>query len=149
MRAVIQRVNSASVTVLRKEISGTGKGLLVFLGIKESDTEEDLNYIADKTANLRIFEDENNKMNLSVLDIKGEVLAVSQFTLYGDAREGRRPSFTEAAKPDKANDLYEKYVNKIKELGLEVKTGKFQEMMNVKLENNGPVTILLDSEKKF
>ncbi|MFC1559684.1 D-aminoacyl-tRNA deacylase [Candidatus Margulisiibacteriota bacterium] len=149
MRAVIQRVNSASVEVEGKEISRIGNGLLVFLGVKEGDGDSDLDYMAEKTVNLRIFEDQQGKMNLSPLDQKSEVLVVSQFTLYGDVRRGRRPDFTHAAKPEKANALYEKFVQKLKGCGLKVEAGQFQAMMNVKLENDGPVTVMLDSEKVF
>lgn len=149
MRAVVQRVNSSSVSINEKEISAIGKGLLVFIGIKESDTEEDLNYLAEKVSNLRVFEDKDGKMNLSPLDIKCEVLVVSQFTLYGDVRRGRRPDFTQAAKPEKANELYKKFIQKLKGYGIKVGSGEFQAMMKVKLENDGPVTILLDSEKVF
>lgn len=149
MRAVVQRVNSASVTVNGERISSIGKGLVVFVGIKSGDKDSDAVYIADKVANLRIFEDENGKMNLSPIDIKGDVLAVSQFTLYGDVRAGRRPDFTQAAKPDEAKILYETFITKLKGFGLKVGTGKFKEMMKIDLENDGPVTIMLDSEKAF
>lgn len=149
MRAVIQKVKNASVTVDGEIVGKIGKGLLVLLGVSNDDLEKDANYLVEKTLNLRIFEDSDEKMNLSLLDIKGEILVVSQFTLYGDARNGRRPSFIEAARPEKANQLYEYFVSEIKTKLLQVETGKFQAMMDVSLVNDGPVTILLDSKKIF
>ncbi len=151
MRAVIQRVSRAGVTVDGEKISGTGKGLLVLLGVAEGDTEKDLKYIYDKTVNLRIFEDGEGKMNLSLLDIKGDITVVSQFTLCGDTRKGRRPNFTGAAKPDTAEPMYEKFIEMAKaEEGIaEVGTGKFGADMKVDLINDGPVTILIDSRKEF
>lgn len=149
MRAVIQRVSRASVSVDHDLVSYINKGLLVLLGVAETDTIEDAKYLAEKTAGLRIFEDDNGKMNLSVTDISGEVLVISQFTLYGDCRKGRRPSFTEAAEPQKAQELYEKYISYLSDLGLNPKTGVFQAHMSVELVNDGPVTILLDSKKTF
>jgi D-tyrosyl-tRNA(Tyr) deacylase len=133
-----------------EEITGRiGAGLLVLLGVRSGDTEKDANYLAEKVANLRIFADGDDKMNLSVKDIAGEVLVVSQFTLYGDCRKGRRPSYNDAAPPEVAERLYEYFVNRLKEQGLPVATGRFQAMMAVKLVNDGPVTILVDSEKIF
>jgi D-tyrosyl-tRNA(Tyr) deacylase len=132
-----------------KEVSSIGKGLSVLLGVKKGDTEKDADYMADKILHLRIFEDEAGKLNLSLLDIQGELSIVSQFTLYGDARHGRRPSFTEAEAPDKADALYHKVVEKCESEGLTVGTGVFRTYMKVALENDGPVTILLDSEKNF
>jgi D-tyrosyl-tRNA(Tyr) deacylase len=149
LRAVIQRVNQASVSVDDKIISSISKGLLILLGVAEDDEIADAKYLADKTAGLRIFEDSEEKMNLSVIDIGGEVLVISQFTLYGDCRKGRRPSFTDAAKPPKAIELYEAYISALTEIGLQPKTGIFQAYMQVELLNDGPVTILLDSKKTF
>ncbi len=149
MRAVVQRVLNSHVTVDEKIVGKIGKGLLVFLGIGRGDNQKDVKYIADKIVNLRIFEDEEGKFNLSLLDIEGEVLVVSQFTLYGDVRKGRRPSFVEAALPEEAVRLYERFVEYIGEYGLKVETGVFQEHMIVHIENDGPVTILLDSKKLF
>ncbi len=149
MRAVIQRVSRAKVTVSGEVTGEIGKGLLVLLGISQSDTEADVAYMADKIAGLRIFEDADEKMNLSVADAGGAVLAVSQFTLYGDARKGRRPSFDGAARPEQAKALYEKFVETIRASGLKCETGRFQAMMDVELVNDGPVTILLDSTKAF
>ena len=149
MRAVIQRVSHAKVTV-GDEITGEiSRGLLVLVGVATTDTEADADYLADKTAGLRIFEDHEGKMNLSVGDIKGAILAVSQFTLYGDARKGRRPSFDSAARPEQARKLYEYFVLKIRAAGLRCETGRFQAEMKVELVNDGPVTILLDSMKSF
>ena len=148
MRAVIQRVNEASVEIEGKLYSSCKKGLLILLGVGEDDTDEDLNYIAEKCANLRIFEDEKRKMNLSVLDVKGDILVVSQFTLFADTRKGRRPSFIKAAKPHKAIPLYEKFVSKMESFGLAVKSGVFGAMMDIKLINAGPVTIMIDSAEK-
>lgn len=149
MRAVIQRVKSAGVTIRENRVAAIGLGLVVLLGIGADDTEKDAVYIAEKTVNLRIFEDEDNKMNRSLLDIKGELLVVSQFTLYGDCRKGRRPSFTSAASPEKGNELYNYFVNIAKDFGIPIKTGIFQEEMLVEISNDGPVTILLDSQKTF
>jgi D-aminoacyl-tRNA deacylase len=149
MRAVIQRVSRAQVTV-ESEITGAiGLGLLVLLGVSTADTEADADYLADKTAGLRIFEDSEGKMNLSVADVHGAILAVSQFTLYGDARKGRRPSYDAAARPEQAKKLYEYFVEKIRAAGLPCETGRFQAEMKVDLVNDGPVTILLDSTKLF
>jgi len=147
MRAVVQRVSSARVTV-NGEITGQiGLGLLVLLGVGREDTEADASYLAEKIAGLRVFEDDQGKMNSSVQDVGGGVLAVSQFTLYGDARRGRRPSFDDAAPPDKARQLYEFFVEQIRAASLRCETGRFHEMMKVELVNEGPVTILLDSAK--
>lgn len=149
MRAVIQRVKSASVTVEGKVVSEVNKGLLVFLGVAQEDTPADVDYMAGKITNLRIFEDDEGLMNLSVLDVGGEALVVSQFTLCGDCRKGRRPSFIDAARPEKADPLYQAFMDEISRLGVPVKAGIFQAMMDVELINDGPVTILLDSNKLF
>jgi len=149
MRAVIQRVKEAKVEVNGDIIGKIGEGFLVLLGVGKDDTEEDVRYLADKVLGLRIFEDEAGKMNLSITDVKGEILAVSQFTLYGDSRKGRRPSFDEAAPPDVAERLYELFVEEIRKSGIKVETGKFRALMDVHLVNSGPVTILLDSKKLF
>ena len=149
MRAVIQRVSEAGVSVDGKPVSQIGPGALVLLGVGTNDTEAEADYILSKVLNLRIFEDPDDKMNLSLLDVEGELLVVSQFTLYGNAKKGRRPSFIEAAPPEKANELYEYFVSKAREKTSSVKTGTFQAMMDVSLVNDGPVTILLDSEKNF
>ena len=149
MRAVIQRVKSASVTVEGKVVSEIRGGLLVFLGVAQEDTPADVNYMASKIANLRIFEDDEGRMNLSILDVGGEALVVSQFTLYGDCRKGRRPSFIAAARPEKADPLYQAFMDEISRLGVPVKAGIFQAMMDVELINDGPVTMLLDSNKLF
>jgi len=149
MRAVIQRVSRAEVRV-GDEITGKiGPGLLLLLGVSVDDTERDAEYLLDKTINLRIFEDAEGKMNLSLLETGGELLVVSQFTLYGDTRRGRRPSFIRSAPPDKANELYEFFVRTAQTQVTKVATGRFQAMMDVELVNDGPVTIMLDSEKIF
>jgi D-tyrosyl-tRNA(Tyr) deacylase len=149
MRAVVQRVSRAQVTV-NGEIAGEiGEGLLVLLGVGRDDTKADATYLAEKIAGLRVFEDAEGKMNRSVQDVGGSVLVVSQFTLYGDVRRGKRPSFDAAAPPDKARQLYEFFVEQIRAAGLRCETGRFQEMMQVELVNEGPVTILLDSAKTF
>jgi len=149
LRAVIQRVSSAKVSVDGEVVSSISGGLLVLLGVAKDDAEADARYLADKTINLRIFEDDAGKMNLSVADTKGEILVVSQFTLCGDCRKGRRPSFSDAAGPAKAEALYEVYVSALADMGLKPKTGVFQAYMDVELINDGPVTILLDSKKTF
>lgn len=149
MRAVIQRVQSASVKVGGELVSEIGAGLLIFLGIAHDDTETELEYIANKVANLRIFEDADGKMNCSLLDTGGSALVVSQFTLYGDCRKGRRPSFIDAARPEVANALYEQFITALKQLNIPTQGGTFQAMMDVQLINDGPVTILLDSNKQF
>lgn len=149
MRAVVQRVSRAKVTI-NAEIAGEiGRGLLVLLGVGQADSESDADYLADKIAGLRIFEDENGKMNLAVGEVGGAVLVVSQFTLYGDVRRGKRPSFDAAAPPQQARELYEYFVRRIQAAGLTCQTGRFQEMMQVESVNEGPVTILLDSSKVF
>jgi D-tyrosyl-tRNA(Tyr) deacylase len=149
MRAVVQRVSRAQVAV-KGEIAGQiGLGLLVLLGVGRDDTEADASYLAEKIAGLRVFEDDLGKMNRSVQEVGGAVLAVSQFTLYGDVRRGKRPSFDAAAAPEKARQLYEFFVEQIRAAGLRCETGRFQEMMTVELVNEGPVTILLDSGKAF
>jgi D-tyrosyl-tRNA(Tyr) deacylase len=149
MRAVIQRVSKAKVSVDGQVVSSISKGLLVLLGVSGDDTNADVQYLADKTINLRIFEDAEGKMNLSVNDIDGEIMVISQFTLYGDCRKGRRPSFIDAARPEKAVPLYEAYVSALANMGRKPKTGVFQALMEVELTNDGPVTILLDSKKAF
>ena len=149
MRAVVQRVKSAEVKVNNKKTGEIGSGLLVFLGIGKKDDKEDADYLLDKILNLRIFEDEDKKMNLSALDLEHDLLLVSQFTLFGDCRKGRRPSFFEAASPKKAEKLYDYLVSEAKKSKLKIETGEFQEMMDVSLVNDGPVTMLLDSNKKF
>lgn len=148
MRAVLQRVRSASVAIDGEVASGIGKGLLVLLGVGTGDSEAEAILLADKTANLRIFEDEEGKMNLSALDVGGEILVVSQFTLYGDARKGRRPSFTGAAGPELADVLYRVYVNEVQKRHIAVQTGQFRAKMLVTIENDGPVTILLDTDER-
>ncbi len=149
MRAVIQRVTSASCRVDGNITGEIEKGFLVFLGVGEDDTDQDLDYIVKKTLGLRIFEDENEKMNLSLSDVGGSVLAISQFTLYGDVRKGNRPAFITAAPPDMGNDYFEKYKARLKEAGLTVESGIFGADMKISLLNDGPVTILLDSKKLF
>jgi D-tyrosyl-tRNA(Tyr) deacylase len=147
VRAVIQRVTRASVTVEGRVAGEIGAGLLVLLGVSRTDNPESAAYLAEKIANLRIFSDEAGKMNLSLLDVGGSALLVSQFTLYGDTRGGRRPSYVQAAPPEQASRLYEEFVRTIRALGVPVQTGVFQAHMQVELVNDGPVTILLDSEK--
>lgn len=149
MRAVVQRVSRASVTVEGKITGAIERGLLVLLGVGQDDAEADAAYLAEKICGLRIFEDENEKMNLSVMDVGGAVLAVSQFTLYGDVRKGKRPSFDAAARPERAKELYEDFVAQIRTKGVLCETGIFQAMMQVELVNDGPVTIILDSAKQF
>jgi D-tyrosyl-tRNA(Tyr) deacylase len=149
MRAVVQRVRRASVRVGGEVVGQIGPGLLVLLGVAQDDREADADYLADKVAGLRIFEDSGGKMNLAVSDAGGAVLTVSQFTLFGDVRRGKRPSFDDAARPEQAVRLYEYFVGKIRAAGLRCETGRFQEMMDVELVNAGPVTILLDSRKLF
>ena len=149
MRAVIQRVSRARVTVRRATTGEIGAGLMILLGVGREDSASIAESLAEKAANLRIFEDENGKMNRSLLDVKGAALVVSQFTLYGDARGGRRPSFIAAAPPDQAKTLYEEFCAALRKLGVTVATGIFQAMMSVELVNEGPVTILVDSDKVF
>ncbi len=149
MRGIIQRVSRAKVTVSGETVGEIGRGILILLGVSREDSEKEAEYILEKTLNLRIFEDAEDKMNLSLLDIKGELLVVSQFTLYGDARKGRRPSFIKAGLPDEANALYEYFVSQARKQIEKVETGRFQAMMDVELVNDGPVTIMLDSEKIF
>ncbi|NLU37025.1 MAG: D-tyrosyl-tRNA(Tyr) deacylase [Clostridiales bacterium] len=149
MRAVVQRVRQAGVTVEGRTVSSIQKGYLVLLGVEQGDTMQDMEYLADKIVNLRVFEDEQGKMNLSVKDTGGEILVVSQFTLCADCRKGRRPSFVSAAEPDKAEKYYEEFCNKVSAHGIAVKKGVFGAHMEVDLVNDGPVTILLDSKKTF
>ena len=149
MRAVVQRVAKASISVDNEKIGQIGQGLVVLLGIGHEDTRRDIEYLADKILNLRIFKDENGKMNISLLDVKGELLVVSQFTLYGDCRKGKRPGYDKAARPEAAEGLYEEFVECCKSYNIKVETGRFQAMMLVELQNDGPVTLLLDSKKEF
>lgn len=149
MRAVVQRVKQAKVKVNSELTGEITSGLLVFLGIGKEDSKEDADYLLEKIINLRIFEDQADKLNLSAADLNKELLLVSQFTLFGDCRKGRRPSFFEAAPPNEAEVIYNYFVKKAEELELEIATGKFQAAMDVSLVNDGPVTILLDSKKKF
>ena len=149
MRAVVQRVSEASVQVENQEVGSIGQGILVFLGVGQDDGSGDAIHMAEKVVHLRIFADEQGKMNRSLLDVGGGLLAVSQFTLWGDCRKGRRPSFIAAAEPGKAEELYEAFVQHAGSLGVTVATGRFQEMMEVSLVNDGPVTLLLDSKKAF
>ena len=149
MRAVIQRVSQASVTVAEKTVGAIDQGLMVLLGVAQGDTSKDSAYLADKTAGLRIFEDDDGKMNRSVADIGGSILIISQFTLLGDCRKGRRPGFTDAAPPELADKLYEEYVHALRSQGVTVATGVFRANMQVSLVNDGPVTIMLDSRKQF
>lgn len=149
MRAVVQRVSRARVTVDSQVTGEIGPGLLVLLAVGQGDSQAAADYLADKIAGLRIFEDEHGKMNRSVVDVGGAVLAVSQFTLYGDVRRGKRPSFDAAASPQQARQWYEYFVDRLRAAGLRCETGRFQEMMSVELVNEGPVTILLDSAKDF
>lgn len=148
MKALIQRVDKAEVTVDSEIISSIGKGILVFLGIKKGDTEKDIDYLVKKISQLRIFEDEKGKINLSLQDVKGEILVVSQFTLCADCRRGNRPSFDMAERPEIAKSLYEQFVAKIRELGISVSTGIFGASMKISLINNGPVTIMLESKEQ-
>jgi|SRR5450759_623675 D-tyrosyl-tRNA(Tyr) deacylase len=149
MRAVVQRVSRAKVSVNGETTGEIGLGLLVLLGVGAGDTRREADYLAEKTIGLRIFEDAGGKMNLSVAEVGGALLVVSQFTLYGDARRGKRPSFDAAAPPEQARELYEYFVEKVRAAGLRCETGRFQETMQVELVNEGPVTILLDSAKVF
>jgi D-tyrosyl-tRNA(Tyr) deacylase len=149
MRAVVQLVKKASVTIDESMVSEIGPGLVVLLGVHKNDTHRDAQILAEKIAHLRIFPDQGKLMNLSVLDVGGEILVVSQFTLYGDCRKGRRPSYSESAPPELAEELYEMFISETAKLNIPVASGKFQAMMDVELENQGPVTLLLDSEKSF
>lgn len=148
MKVLLQRVNSASVSIAGEEVGRIGQGLVVFVGVATGDTEKDVDYLVQKTINLRIFSDEAGRFNLSALDIGGELLLVSQFTLLADTRKGRRPSFTDAAPPDKADKLFDEFVRQARATGLKVATGRFQEYMQVEIHNDGPVTIMLDSREK-
>ena len=149
MRCVVQRVTESSVSVNNEIVGKIGKGLMVLIGVSVDDTDADLKYMTEKVPNLRIFDDENGVMNKSVIDVGGSILAVSQFTLYGDARGQRRPSYIRAARPEAANDMYQRLVAAWREKGIHVETGIFRADMQVSLVNDGPVTILMDSEKTF
>ncbi|OGP49762.1 MAG: D-tyrosyl-tRNA(Tyr) deacylase [Deltaproteobacteria bacterium RBG_13_43_22] len=149
MRLVVQRVKEANVTVKNEIIGEIGRGLLVFLGVGAEDTGTDVDYLVEKCVHLRIFPDDREKFNLSLIDVKGALLVVSQFTLWGDCRKGRRPSFTESAPPSKAQPLYDLFVEKVRQKGIPVAQGRFQEMMDVHLINDGPVTFILDSKKNY
>lgn len=149
MRAVVQRVKKSKVIVEEKIVGEINRGLMVLLGVGQDDSGPDVDYLVNKIINLRIFEDNDGKMNKSLLDIGGEILVVSQFTLYGDCRNGRRPGFDKAARPEKAKELYESFINRCKEYGIITRTGIFQADMLVDISNDGPVTLLLDSKKEF
>jgi len=146
---LLQRVNGASVSIVGEVVGRIGRGLVILVGVASGDTEKDAQYLAQKSVSLRIFPDEAGRFNLSALDIKGELLAVSQFTLLADTKKGRRPSFIEAAPPDQAEELFERFVEESRASGLKVETGRFQQYMQVEIHNDGPVTILLDSREKF
>lgn len=148
MKALLQRVTSASVSLAGEVVGSIGRGLVAFIGVANGDTEKDARYLAQKIVNLRIFSDEKDRFNLSALDIGGELLLVSQFTLLADTRKGRRPSFTDAAPPAEAEELFAQFVDEVRDSGLKVETGRFQQYMQVKIHNDGPVTILLDSRDK-
>jgi len=149
LKALLQRVNGASVSVDGEIVGRIGQGLVIFVGVANGDTEKDAQYLAQKAASLRIFADEVGKFNLSALDIKGELLVISQFTLLADTKKGRRPSFIEAAPPAEAEELFERFVAEARATGLKVAPGRFQQYMQVEIHNDGPVTILLDSRDKF
>jgi len=149
VRAVVQRVSRASVTVASEIVGEIARGFLVLLGVAEGDTTDDADYLAQKIAGLRVFEDSEGKMNLALADIGGAMLVVSQFTLMGDCRKGRRPGFDRAARPEVADPLYQRFVTQVRELGIAVATGKFQAQMDVELINDGPVTLLVDSRREF
>lgn len=149
MRAVVQRVSRAKVTVDGEVTGEIARGLMVLLGVSEDDTQDDVNYLAEKIVSLRIFPDDDGKMNLSLSEISGQMLIVSQFTLYGDCRKGRRPSFIKAARPDQADSLYRIFVAEVQGRGIKTATGRFQAQMDVELVNDGPVTLLVDSRKEF
>ena len=149
MKALLQRVTRASVSVASEAVGRISRGLVVFIGVATGDTEKDAQYLAQKTVSLRIFSDEEGRFNLSALDIKGELLVVSQFTLLANTRKGRRPSFIEAAPPAQAEEIFERFVEQARATGLRVETGRFQQYMQVEIHNDGPVTILLDSNGKF
>lgn len=146
MKAVIQRVKSASVSINNQLYSKISQGILVLLGVEKNDTKQNADYLADKILKLRIFEDENEKMNFSIKDIQGEILVVSQFTLAGDCKKGTRPSFDNAKNPNEANELYEYFVSQLKNSGLKIETGKFRAMMDIELINDGPVTFILENQ---
>lgn len=147
MRALIQRVNKGKVTAGGKVVGEISKGMVILLGVRKGDTEKEADFLAEKVANLRIMSDSQDKMNLSIKDVGGEILVVSQFTLYGDASGGRRPSFIKAAEPELARKLYERFVEKLGSFGVKVETGRFGEYMEVEILNDGPITILLDSQE--
>ncbi|NLM05020.1 MAG: D-tyrosyl-tRNA(Tyr) deacylase [Clostridiales bacterium] len=149
MRAVVQRVSRAKVSIDEREVGRIGKGLVIYLGIEHEDTMEDVNYMVNKITNLRIFQDEEDKMNLSVKDVKGELLIISQFTIMGDCRKGRRPSYIMAARPEEAIILYDEFIKQCEKTGIGVESGEFQAHMMVDYINDGPVTILVDSKKIF
>lgn len=149
MKALLQRVTGASVSVGGEVVGRSGRGLVVLVGVANGDTERDVDYLAQKVVNLRVFPDDAGRFNLSALDINGELLVVSQFTLLADTRKGRRPSFTEAAPPAQAEALFQRFVEQVRATGLKVETGRFQQYMQVEIHNDGPVTILLDSREKF
>ncbi len=149
MRAVVQRVTKGAVTVEGQTVGSIGPGMVILLGVGNDDTEKDVEYLAEKIINLRIFEDNQGKMNLSLLEVQGEALVVSQFTLYGDCRKGRRPNFGGAASPEKGEEYYHKFVELLKSRGVKVATGTFRAYMTVEIINDGPVTFILDSNKIF
>ena len=148
MKALLQRVSAASVSVAGEVVGRIGRGLVVFIGVAQGDSEKDIRYLVPKIVSLRIFADREEKFNLSALDVKGELLLVSQFTLLADTRKGRRPSFTDAAPPAQAEELFQRFVEEVRITGLKVETGRFQQYMQVEIHNDGPVTIMLDSRGK-